>query len=109
MKPAFRTVRVPKVIMQVKRIDKRYAGYPYFKYFIDLPRKGEHNFFAIREWCWSTWGGSKNWKDWLHGHEFFDTDSQNANWCWIDDEYRHRLLFAEQEDVVLFKLSFGIL
>lgn len=109
--PAFRSIipRKPEVLLKVKRLDKRYAGHPQFKYFIDLPRRGETNFFSIREWCWTTWGPSKHWHDWWYGHEFFDADtSQNANWCWIDDEYRHRILFASQEDVALFKLSFGI-
>ncbi len=114
MKPAFRTARqiiLPKSQMayKVKKLDKRYAGYPEFKYFIDLPRTGEANFFTVREWCWTTWGPSKHWRDWSHGHEYFATDtSQNSNWCWIDDDYRHRILFASQEDVALFKLSTGI-
>lgn len=97
--------------LKVKKSDKRYAGYPQFKYHLDCPTSGETNFFKLREWCWATWGASKSWRDWdsaNYKNLFDDTICQNSNWCWIDDGYRHRLLFATKEDVALFKLSTGI-
>jgi hypothetical protein len=97
--------------LKVKKSDRRYAGHPHFNYHIDLPVTGEHNFFAMRAWCWTTWGPSKSWQDWDSTNRRFDFGDtcQNANWCWIDDSFsRHRLLFAGKEDAALFTLGTGL-
>ena len=97
-------------MMQVRKLDKRYSGYPYFKYFVELSQSNEINFHNVRAWCWNTWGASKGFKDWewhhLHPHIQYDV-CQNSNWCWVDDQFRNRILFKEREDVALFKLYHG--
>lgn len=95
--------------MIVKKIDKRFAGYYHFKYYTNLNQSGEVNFHNVRAWCWNTWGPSKSYSDW-ENHERHPSPHdvcQNSNWCWIDDQYRTRILFKEKEDAALFKLYYG--
>jgi hypothetical protein len=95
--------------MIVKKIDKRFAGYLDFKYYINLAQSGEINFHNVRAWCWNTWGPSKNYVDWdYHNRHPTPNDvCQNSNWCWQDDDHRTRIMFKEKEDVALFKLYYG--
>ena len=95
--------------MIVKKIDKRFAGYLDFKYYINLDHSSEINFHNVRAWCWNTWGPSKSYNDWdYHNRQPTPNDvCQNSNWCWMDDQYRTRILFKEKEDVALFKLYYG--
>lgn len=97
--------------MKISKLDKRFSGSPYFKYYTDLPKHADVNFFNVRAWCWQTWGPSKSFYDWNNTHYYLQSDRydvcQNSNWCWIDSDERYRILFKEREDVALFKLYYG--
>lgn len=104
---------------KVKKTDKRYTGREHFGYFIDLLALGdEYDFHDMREWCWRTWGASKELDEWLkynhshpswpfaHGDEV--KNCQNPHWCWVNDEYRRRIMFHSKEEAALFTLTFGV-
>lgn len=111
IKPKIPLIRVITWKLRIKKNDKRYAGHPQFLFHLECPVTGDENFFKLRAWCWETWGPSKSWYDWQNAYSrnlFGDELCQNPYWCWIDDEQRHRLLFATKDEVALFKLSTGL-
>ena len=103
---------MPKIV----KMDRRHAGHPYFAYYLK-PTSTDDNFHNIRAWCWETWGPSKGLYDWTRlasdlSNTLFkvETDDrcQNPHWCWLEDQYRRRIMFASAEEVALYKLTHGI-
>lgn len=104
---------------KIMKMDKRHAGHPHFLYYIKPSNSGD-NFHNLRAWCWETWGPSKGLHDWIRanadlknvphlqslGYESEDR-CQNPHWCWLEDQYRRRIMFAGAEEVALYKLTYG--
>lgn len=103
-------------MLEIKKMDGRHTGFPEFTYYAKTynfwhfkDRSNQNLFFEIREWCWQTWGPSKEIKEWL-----LDTDWQNNNtvepkchnehWCWEYDGTASRIFFRTEKELVLFKL-----
>lgn len=102
---------MPKIV----KTDRRHSGYPYFAYYLK-PTSSDDNFHNIRAWCWETWGPSKGLHDWLRLESNWKntisrletTDRcQNPHWCWLEDQYRRRIMFTSAEEVALYKLTHG--
>jgi hypothetical protein len=98
--------------LKIKKTDRRFKGYPEWKYYVDLnPRKFKNetdtdNFFAVREWCWTTWGASKEVDRWFT--HYLDTTgqvSQNQNWCWHLDDYTARIYLKDAKQADWFTLK----
>ena len=93
--------------LKIKKTDKRFKGFPKFKYCLDLGRIGEKNFFQIREWCWQAFGSSKEIEalqdDWRYRE--FDHNSHNERWCWHVDAYTRRIYFATDKEANWFTLK----
>ena len=100
--------------LQISRLDGRYNGHGYFKYFVTTvshPQlaygyrswvKLDH--ITLREWCWQQWGPSCEWDMYriMQYHELHNTD-----WCWDADDYKLRILLADDMQATLLSLAFG--
>ena len=94
-------------MITVSKLDGRHTGYKYFKYLVKTTFPSE--FFKLREWCWTTWGASKEIDDWLDDElreSKIDVEiiSKNAHWAWQNNEYGTRIYLKDDDDVVLFRL-----
>ena len=93
--------------MKIKKTDRRFKGFPAFKYCLDLKRYGDKNFFQVREWCWQTFGASKEiealQEDWRHRE--FESNSHNPEWCWHYDSWTKRIYFASDKEANWFTLK----
>lgn len=110
--------------LEIKKLDRRNTGYNYFKYSVFVyanyllykNRVVDNYYFEIREWCWQTWGSSKELDEWLDDKYFImsnivmnkppiDTKCQNEHWCWKHQrDAKHRIYLRDDTDLVLFKL-----
>ena len=102
------------VKVRPKKTDRRYTGHEYFQYFVDLPRSGENGFHLVRNWCWETWGPSKELDEWILDHDTqpvvhgsYMPSTNNPHWCWSKYEGKRRIMFQSREEVALFNLTFG--
>jgi hypothetical protein len=114
---------IKELIVEIKKVDIRYIGYPYFKHCVSIhptydpfkSRKADNLFFEIREWCWQTWGASKEVDEWVADKQYVTYQivinqtigplySQNDNWSWKKDKSTHRIYLAKDEDLTMFKL-----
>jgi hypothetical protein len=77
----------------------------------------DYDFHDVRDWCWQTWGASKELDEWLlydRNHPSWRfaneelTNCQNPYWCWVNDDHRRRIMLTGPEEVALFKLRFGV-
>lgn len=93
---------------KIKHTDGRFKGHRKFKYFVDFHRfDKEQNFFTIREWCWTTFGPSKEIEEILRDHskQEFTNNSHNKEWCWHYDAYSMRIYFASDKTANWFTLK----
>lgn len=114
---------IEEMKLEVRKLDGRNTGHTYFKYyarpFADYShyknRVVDNYFFEMRDWCWQTWGGSKELDEWLNDQNFtisnialnriHETKCQNVNWCWKNDrDAAHRIYLKSDQELVLFKL-----
>lgn len=100
-------------MIEIKKLDRRYKGHEHFQYYVKVSEAtlpwnltGMHTMYhTMREWCWSTWGASKELNEWI-----FDLDQtyipacQNEFWCWQNDEYFRRIYLRTDKEMMLFKL-----
>jgi hypothetical protein len=113
-----------KALMSKKiyiELDARYKGYPSWKYFVPRPNRislmgtmtrydSTQLFHSWREWCWQTWGASKELQDW---HDDLTTRpnsnmvSHSENWCWINDSTSTRIYLRGDAELVLFLLRWA--
>ena len=96
--------------INVKQTDGRFKGSRYFKYYVDLEcqyaETNEKNFFAVREWCWETYGPSKEIDSWLRDkNKSSDIISQNQKWCWHNDAYTARIYLRTNKEADWFTLK----
>ncbi len=95
----------------IKRTDGRFKGYKNWKYYIDLDaryKKDDKNFFAVREWCWSTFGPSKEIDSWLADIKHPSNNiSQNEKWCWHYDSWTSRIYLRTDKEADWFSLKYA--
>jgi hypothetical protein len=116
--------KIETMSLDIKKVDRRYTGYPDFKYLISVNapynlfknRAPDNLFFEWREWCWQTWGASKEVDEWITDKNFniqnivlntanTTPKSQNKHWCWKHDrDAKNRIYLASDQELVLFKL-----
>jgi hypothetical protein len=99
--------------IEVKRTDKRHLGSNRFKYYVDIRPVEWHNhkliiekFFELRQWCWETWGPSRE-VDQYDSIEGAWTGDQNHAWSWINDDHRTRLYLHDKEEATHFALKWS--
>ena len=110
--------------LEIKKLDGRHTGYNYFKYSVRVysdyllfkNRVVDNYYFEMRDWCWQTWGGSKELDEWLSDRNFtmtnillnkspFESKCQNEHWCWKHQrDAKHRIYLRDDADLVLLKL-----
>lgn len=89
----------------IKKMDRRNIGHQFFNYSVSRFAFSNQLFYEMRNWCWQTWGPSKEMKDWVC--DFYKTEAlvaQNTQWSWQNDEYYRRIYLASEQELVLFKL-----
>lgn len=104
-------------MFKIKKTNGKFKGYPYFKYVIlidytakpysyNLRTERRQDWFLLREWCWETWGPSKEIDDWLDSYGLLPGPavSQNAQWAWQNDKYSTRIYLADEKELNWFKL-----
>ncbi len=95
--------------VKIKKLDGRYTGSDFFQYCIQSNSLYNKEYYDIREWCWETWGPSKELNYWLLDNKITlgldeKVGSQNQHWCWQNDTYSRRLYFRTDKELVLLKL-----
>jgi len=95
----------------VKKTDKRHTGADRFKYFVDIRganydewKLTKEKFFELRQWCWETWGPSRE-VDQYSSIEGGYTEDQNHAWSWINDQHRSRIYLGNKEEAAHFTLK----
>jgi hypothetical protein len=82
----------------ITALDRRYTGGNYFKYSLEFLYQQGPLFCEIREWCWATYGPSRELK-------FIDAyDNKEYKWAWITDNHRTRIYLRDIEEVNWYKL-----
>jgi hypothetical protein len=99
--------------IKLKKTDKRMTGWDRFQYYADIkpagftPGKAKpiNKFYELRQWCWETWGPSRE-VDQFHTKKegWYDADL-STNWSWINDQYKFRLYLASKDEAALFMLT----
>lgn len=105
-----------------KRLDRRNKGYGIWSYYVNRPFSGHRNnrslidckqqYYQWREWCWKTWGASKEIENWLEEHVSpialtVSLECQNPHWCWQNDLYGHRIYLRSDHELSQFLLRWG--
>lgn len=101
--------------IKLKKTDKRMTGCDRFRYYVDIRLAGFppgsprpiNKFYELRVWCWETWGPSRE-VDQYHEVKpgWYDQD-QSVHWSWINDQYKHRLYLAGDDEAALFMLKWS--
>ena len=110
-------------MFKITKANGKYKAYPNFRYVISIEYASKPVFqksrterrqewFALREWCWETWGPSKEIDDWLSSDlAIWVSDvpavSQNSHWSWQNDQYSTRIYLADEKELNWFKLRWG--
>ena len=101
------------------KLDRRNTGYGIWTYYINKPRTGSSIVFGLHEsyqkfhewrnWCWQTWGPSKELPSWLEDLRNPNTIavSHNENWCWQNDQFATRIYLRTDKDLSLFLLKWS--
>lgn len=90
---------------KISKLDKRHTGHHHFTYMAvpkwqigDTNVDKIDNFRQMREWCWTTFGASCEYKEY---HILAGNDRDvNPRWAWMDKhEFREpRILLKNEED-----------
>jgi len=91
------------------QLDRRHNGYHHWKYFIAIRYEKDmyqlrQDFFTVRDWCWTTWGTSKEINEWMMDNKQLDAVSQNPHWCWQNDRYHMRIYLRTDKELSQFAL-----
>lgn len=99
--------------IEVKRTDKRHTAYSNFKYYVKIKHDEwserhltREKFFELRQWCWETWGPSREADQYSDIAEAYLED-QNPAWAWLNDQYRARLYLCGKEEAAHFALKWS--
>jgi hypothetical protein len=84
--------------MSITKLDGRYAGGNQFHYMVEFlrPYTEKELFCEVREWCWTTWGPSRELK-------FMDTSVEQV-WCFMTDNHRTRIYLKNKKELEWFIL-----
>jgi hypothetical protein len=99
--------------LKITKLDRRHAGFVYWKYYVERPRgvtavDSKRLFLSWREWCWTTWGPSKEMNMFDHTDLFDNEYCSNDHWSWLNDEYgRSRIYFRTEQEVEVFVLRWS--
>ncbi len=101
-----------------KKLDKRNTGHGHWTYYVDryisrgltnsiTLHDANQKFFNWREWCWSTWGPSKELDYWLddYRHPTGEHVSHNTHWCWQNDRFNTRIYLKDDKELSAFLLK----
>jgi hypothetical protein len=93
----------------IKKLDKRNVGHIHWKYHVisSMSTNYLQNFFELREWCWDTWGPSKELPYWLNDVKKSKTLCQNEHWCWVSNESDVRIYLRNDPEYTLFTLKWS--
>lgn len=95
---------------ETKILDMRFTGYPHWKYYVSVSRivsadERVDMFVLWREWCWTTWGASKELD--FYYYTLGDGPCHNAHWCWSSEYERRRIYLATDVDLMEFTLRWA--
>lgn len=95
----------------VKKTDKRHTGSDRFKYYVQIQGSNytewkltKEKFFELRQWCWETWGPSREVDQYTTTDGSYIED-QNHAWSWVNDQHRARLYLGGKEEATYFTLK----
>ena len=98
---------------KVSKVDRRFLGFGDFEYIVNSNNYGikrKYDFFTLREWCWTTFGPSKEIHEWLDDYRNPTGVNyilhHNKAWCWHLDNYTKRIYLGSEKELVLFNLRF---
>lgn len=107
-------------MLKVKKANGKFNCYPHFMYVLTVDYKKKmssrneniilkQEWFEVREWCWETWGASKELDSWLTDrnlaiNEMDKLVGHNAQWCWQNDTYSTRIYLATDKELNWYKL-----
>ena len=99
--------------MKLTKLDKRYAGYGEWSYFINFENYNKEEFFSLRTWCWDTWGPSRELSEYVNALERLSPinlpSDINPCWTWVNDmingHNRRRIYLKSKDEAMLFELS----
>lgn len=88
--------------MIVTQLDGRYAGGSNFQYAIEFttPHKEAKLFCEVREWCWTTFGPSRELK-------FVGYKEGEYVWCFMTDNYRTRIYLKSKKELEWFTIRWS--
>lgn len=101
------------------KLDRRNTGYGNWTYYLNKPRMGNSIIFGLQEsyqkfyewrnWCWQTWGPSKELQHWLEDLRNPNqlAVSHNEQWCWQNDEYATRIYLRTDKELSIFLLKWS--
>jgi hypothetical protein len=92
--------------MKITKLDRRHSGYGTWLAFVSRPfgSGGRQTFLEWREWCWATWGPSKEISEFTRLDLFDGVASSNPHWCWQNDQQNTRLYFKTDLEATMFAL-----
>lgn len=98
-----------------KKLDKRNTGWRDWKYWVEMPSEygvsayTHHQIFhEWREWCWATWGASKELTEWMEDCHYPDQElCHNPRWCWTNDNFNTRIYLHSDAEVTHFLLRWS--
>lgn len=104
--------------MKIKKVDKRNTAYSYFEFYDESFHEhwftSNHRyfqkFFMIRDWCWKTWGSSKEIHNWIDDNVTNYNrylHSQNEHWSWGNENYKPRIYLRTEKELSLYLLTWS--
>ena len=92
-------------MIELIELDKRYRGHGTWKYCINFYGRTRINEFSkIRQWCWETWGASKEISESYDTVTFSQDGCNNPRWCWRNENFSRRLYLRGDEEAILLTL-----
>lgn len=82
------------------KMDRRMTGHQYFEFYVEFNTRDRLEFDEIRRWCYATFNPSSEYDIW-----YLYPSEDRANWCWLSDELRCRLLFKTSKEYNWFLLK----
>lgn len=103
------------------KLDRRNTGYGDWAYYINRQPNiniglfnATQKFYEWRNWCWQTWGPSKELVSWFEDlrnqiqNPNLIAISHNEHWCWQHDQYATRIYLRTDKELSMFLLKWSI-
>lgn len=94
----------------LKKSNRRYKGGHLYGYIVLGNRFSldQYDFCEIREWCWITFGPSKELENIIDDNlnSYDKIIHHNKQWCWQYDEFNKRIYLYSDIEASLFTLRF---